>query len=111
MEASLKDIKEFTFDSFEDFRGEIFTTYKDSLEGRKFDHDKVCIRYKDCLVGIHGDFNTWKLVSCLYGRVYAVFVDNRPESKDYNKYKTKILSNENKKAILSSNLVPTSPKN
>jgi dTDP-4-dehydrorhamnose 3,5-epimerase len=29
-----------------------------------------------------------------------VFVDNRPESKDYNKYKTVILSNENKKSIL-----------
>jgi dTDP-4-dehydrorhamnose 3,5-epimerase len=100
METSLKDIKEFKLDTFEDFRGEIFTTYKDSIDGKKFDHNKVCIRYKNCLVGIHGDFNTWKFVSCLYGRVYAVFVDNRPESKDYNKYKTAILSNENKKSIL-----------
>jgi dTDP-4-dehydrorhamnose 3,5-epimerase len=97
---SLDDVKEFIWDGFEDFRGEIFTTYKNSLDGKIFNHDKYCTRYKNCLVGIHGDFNTWKLVSCLHGRVYAVFVDNRKESKDFEKYKTTILSGENKKMYL-----------
>jgi dTDP-4-dehydrorhamnose 3,5-epimerase len=97
---NLNDIKEFKPDSFEDYRGEIFTTYHKSCDGKIFDHDKICTRYKDCLVGLHGDFNTWKLVSCLYGRVYAVFVDNREASEDYNKHKHCILSGENKKQIL-----------
>jgi len=97
---TLNDVKEYQLDSFEDHRGEIYTTYCKSFENMKFEHDKICIRYKDCLVGIHGDFNTWKLITCLYGRIQAVFVDNRKESSDYNKYKTCILSNENKKQIL-----------
>ena len=100
METSLKDIKEYSLDSFEDFRGEIYTTYQESEYPMKFNHDKVCTRYKDVLVGIHGDFATWKLVTCLYGRVYAVVVDNRPESIDYLKYKSFILSHVNKKQLL-----------
>ena len=100
MEASLKDIKEFIIPSFEDFRGEIYTTYKEGVLPVKFNHDKVCIRYKDVLVGIHGDVNTWKLVNCLYGRAFCVIVDNRPESIDYLKHKTFLLSHENKKQIL-----------
>ena len=100
METSLKDIKEYEISSFEDYRGEIFTTYNESVEGRKFEHDKICTRYKNCLVGIHGDFKTWKLITCLYGNVYCVIVDNRPDSKDYKKHTTFILNDKNKKQIL-----------
>ena len=98
--TSLADIKEYSLSYHEDYRGEIFTTYKDSLEGRKFDHDKICIRPQNCLVGIHGDYNTWKLITCLYGNVYCVLVDKRPESDDLNKHKTFILNNKNKKQLL-----------
>ena len=98
--TSLADIKEYSLSYHEDYRGEIFTTYKDSLEGSKFDHDKICIRPQNCLVGIHGDYNTWKLITCLYGNVYCVLVDKRPESDDLNKHKTFILNNKNKKQLL-----------
>jgi dTDP-4-dehydrorhamnose 3,5-epimerase len=97
---SLSDIKENIIDANQDFRGEIFTTYKDSFSGLSFQHDKITIRYKDVLVGIHGDDKTWKLVTCLYGRVFAVFVDNRKDSIDYLKHKEIILSSENKRQIL-----------
>jgi dTDP-4-dehydrorhamnose 3,5-epimerase len=100
MEASLSDIKEITIESFEDFRGEIYTTYKNGQFSLDFNHDKVCIRYKDVLVGIHGDNTSWKLVNCLYGRVFCALVDYRKESKDYLKHKTYILSNENKRQLL-----------
>ena len=43
METNLKDIKEYEISSFEDYRGEIFTTYNESVEGRKFEHDKICV--------------------------------------------------------------------
>jgi dTDP-4-dehydrorhamnose 3,5-epimerase len=99
MEASLKDIKEINLESNEDFRGEIYTTYKDQSHGLTFNHDKICTRVKNTLVGIHGDFNTHKLVACLYGKVYSVLVDYRPESKDYLKHKIFILSGENKKQL------------
>ncbi len=98
---NLKDIKEFITDSCEDFRGEIFTINRDGDEkGRIFNHDKTCIRYKNVLVGIHGDFKTYKLITCLYGKVFAALVDNRADSEDYMKHKTFILSHENKKQLL-----------
>ncbi len=102
METSLtlSDIKEITPESFSDFRGEIYTLHKDSNSGLKFNHDKICTRRKDCLVGIHGDFSTHKLVSCLHGEIFCALVDNRENSKDYLKHKTFILSGNNRKQLL-----------
>jgi dTDP-4-dehydrorhamnose 3,5-epimerase len=100
LKKSLADIQEYIIDANHDFRGEIFTTYKDNFAGMVFQHDKITIRYKDVLVGIHGDHKTWKLITCLFGRVFAVFVDNREDSIDYLKHKEIILSHENKKQIL-----------
>jgi len=97
---NLKDIKEFNIDSFEDFRGEIYTTYEKKNFDLDFDHDKIAVRSKNCLVGIHGDYKTHKLITCLYGKVFVVIVDNRKESEDYNKHKTFILSGSNKKQLL-----------
>lgn len=97
---SLSDIKEYAIDVHEDFRGTLYSTYKDELEGLQFNHDKVSLRYKDVLVGIHGDFKTWKLITCLYGRIHVVLVDHRTESIDYHKHITFQLSNENRRQLL-----------
>ena len=97
---SLDDIKEFEIDYFEDFRGDIYTAYNKNNFDLEFVHDKVTTRKKDCLVGIHGDFKTHKLITCLYGEVYVVVVDNRDDSEDYNEHKSFILSNSNKKQLL-----------
>ena len=97
---SLKDIKEFNIDSFEDFRGEIYTTYEKKNFDLDFNHDKITVRPKNCLVGIHGDYKTHKLITCLYGKVFIAVIDNREDSIDYNKHKTFILSGSNKKQLL-----------
>ena len=73
-DLSLDNIKEFCPKPFEDFRGEIYTLYNEKEHSIKFNHDKICIRKKDCLVGIHGDFNTHKLVSCLYGEIFCALL-------------------------------------
>ena len=96
----LQNIQEYTLESFEDHRGEIYTTYEKNKHNLEFNHDKVVSRYKNVLCGIHGDFQTWKLVTCLYGCVFAVIVDYRKISKDYLKYKTFTLSSLNKKQLL-----------
>lgn len=96
----LNDIIEYQLDSYEDLRGEIYTIYDKTKYPYEFNHDKVCTRHKDVLVGIHGDFQTWKLLTCLYGRVYSVIMDNRPESPDYLKHRTYVLSHLNKKQLL-----------
>ena len=82
----LKDIQEYTPSSYEDFRGELFTTWKKdefkNIFGREleFVHDKTSVSKKHVLRGIHGDYKSWKLMICNYGELYYVVVDNRPES-------------------------------
>jgi dTDP-4-dehydrorhamnose 3,5-epimerase len=100
LKLSLEDVIERNLDSYCDYRGEIYTVCNNKDSELKFSHDKVAIRYKDVLVGIHGDYKTWKLVTCLYGRIFAVIVDNREDSVDYLKFKDFILSHENKKQLL-----------
>jgi len=97
---SLNDISEIQLSSFEDFRGEIYTIFDQSKSTKVFNHDKIAIRHKDCLVGIHGDFSTYKLITCLFGKIFVALVDNREDSKDFNSHKTYILSAENKKQLL-----------
>ena len=41
----------------------------------KFVQDDISISSKHVLRGIHGDSETWKLISCLYGKFYLVVVN------------------------------------
>ena len=40
---------------------------------------------------MHGDTKTWKLVSCIFGKVFFVIVNYDKKSQDYLKFKTMIL--------------------
>ena len=42
--------------------------------------DSVSRSRQHVLRGVHGDENTYKLISCLYGTIYLLVVDNRPWS-------------------------------
>ena len=86
--------------SFEDFRGELFTSYKKGDYNLDFNHDKVSISRKNVLRGLHGDSKSFKLITCLAGEVLLVVVDNRPESKNYLKWDSIILTSKNRKQVL-----------
>ena len=94
------EVKIFQPDSFEDYRGELYTLFKQEDSDLTFNHDKVSISRKHVLRGLHGDFKSWKHISCLAGEVYLVVVDNKPESPNYLKWDSIILSSKNKKSIL-----------
>ena len=79
------EVKIYQPDSFEDFRGELYTLFKQEDSNLVFNHDKVSISYKNVLRGLHGDSKAWKYISCLSGEVYLVVVYNRPESPNYLK--------------------------
>jgi dTDP-4-dehydrorhamnose 3,5-epimerase len=49
---------------------------------------------------MHGDYKSWKLVECLYGELYFVIIDNRPESKNYRKWSSMMLSDKNRQSVL-----------
>ena len=89
-----------------DLRGDIFTTYfKDTYNqfvphGVEFMHDKFATSKRNVLRGLHGDDKTWKLITCVYGEIFQVVVDNRPESKTYLKLDSWIINDENKIQVL-----------
>lgn len=89
-----------------DSRGSIFTSYtKDEYlkylpENVSFIHDKFAESKKNVLRGLHGDSKTWKLISCVYGEIFEVVVDMRPESENYLKWESFELTGDNKHQIL-----------
>ena len=97
----LKNLKEFYHDAYIDNRGYYWTSWKISeFKNIKFNHDKFSISKKNVLRGLHGDYKTWKLISCVYGKIFFVVVNYDKKSNDYLKYKKIILSHENRKQIL-----------
>jgi len=89
-----------------DLRGSIFTTYNKDIydkfipESLDFIHDKFAESKKNVLRGLHGDNKTWKLITCIYGEIYQVVVDNRPSSHTYMKWDSLIINDKNKIQIL-----------
>lgn len=101
-----KDVMIFEPSVYHDLRGNIYTSYNHDLyqphllSEITFTHDKFAESKKDVLRGLHGDNKTWKLVSCVYGEIYEVVVDMRPESPTYKKWESYILSSENNRQVL-----------
>ena len=94
----LKVIKNSTF---KDNRGFYWTTWKkNTLQKMKFNHDKFSISRKKVLRGLHCDFKSWKLVTCVFGKIFFVVVNMKKNSKNYLKYKTWILKHEKPTLIL-----------
>jgi dTDP-4-dehydrorhamnose 3,5-epimerase len=95
------EIKIFIPDSFQDFRGELYTIYKEGdYDNLHFNHDKVSISRKYVLRGLHGDKKAHKLITCLSGEVLLVIVDNRIESPTYLKWDSIVLSDKNRIQVL-----------
>ena len=86
---------------FKDKRGFYWTTWTNRiLKKIKFNHDKFSISKKNVLRGLHCDFKSWKLVTCVYGKIFLVVVDMRKSTKKYLKYKTFLLRHEKPTLIL-----------
>ena len=94
------EVKIFKPDAFEDYRGELYTLFKQEEHDLVFNHDKVSISRQNVLRGMHGDSKSWKYISCLSGEIYLVVVDNRPESPNYLKWDSVVLTSKNKKSVL-----------
>lgn len=91
---------------FEDNRGNIFTSYLKEVyssllpSGYEFIHDKFAFSKHNVLRGLHGDDKTWKLVSCIYGRIFEVVADVRKESPTFCKWESYELSSDKYRQIL-----------
>lgn len=91
--------------NFKDFRGEYVEIYNQHIYNQaginqQFIQDDISISKRHVLRGIHGDYKTWKLVSCLHGEFYLVVVNWNKESKQYKKWEAFTLSDKNRKQVL-----------
>lgn len=94
-----------TPDIFEDFRGQYVETYNEKLYWAKgidvkFVQDDIAVSFKNVLRGIHGDLETWKLISCLYGEIFVAVVNCDVDSKEFGKWQSFILSDKNRQQVL-----------
>ena len=98
---NFKEVKVFRPDVHTDFRGDLWTLWKgdEILPDIEFNHDKVSTSRKNVLRGIHGDAKSSKLITCLYGEIYFVIVDNRPESKTYLEWDSMILNDKKRESV------------
>ncbi len=90
---------------FKDFRGEYIETYnKYFMVENKIDinflQDDISVSKKNVLRGIHGNQDTWKLISCLHGCFQLIVVNNDKGSAQYKKWESFDLSSENRFQIL-----------
>jgi dTDP-4-dehydrorhamnose 3,5-epimerase len=92
-------------DIFEDHRGEYVETYNEQLYVQhgvniKFVQDDISVSSMHVLRGIHGDMETWKLISCLYGKFYLVVVNCDNRSNEFGKWQSFVLSDRNMLQVL-----------
>jgi dTDP-4-dehydrorhamnose 3,5-epimerase len=98
----IKDVKIFEPNIYTDYRGDLWTLWnkQENNFSLDFNHDKVSTSRKNVLRGIHGDFKSYKLVTCLFGEIYFVVVDNRKDSETYKKWDWIILDDKKRKQVL-----------
>ena len=100
-DKKLQEIKLYTPTIFKDQRGEIWTKWEKKIfKNLKFNLSKYTTSKKNVLRGFHGDPKSWKLVSCIKGEVLNVIVDYRKSSKNYLKFTSFVLSDNNKISAL-----------
>lgn len=83
---------------FED-RGSLYTIYDNRDFNINFVQDKISKSYQGVIRGFHGDDITWKLITCLYGRLKLITYDVDTDVK-----KEYILDGDDKESV--SILVP-----
>ena len=92
-------VKVFKDDFFTDKRGNIWTSWlkdKKKYNNLKFKHDKFAISKKNVLRGFHWDVKTWKLISCVYGKIFLAIICLKKKDKDYLKCKSYMLDPKKK---------------
>ncbi|MHC4581233.1 MAG: dTDP-4-dehydrorhamnose 3,5-epimerase family protein [Planctomycetota bacterium] len=104
-ETNLDGVLQIKLNVFEDFRGEYVEIYNETLYEEngidiQFIQDDISVSSKNVLRGIHGDSETWKLVSCLHGRFYLVVVNGDSKSSDFGKWQSFVLSDKNRMQVL-----------
>ena len=103
-----KDVKVFTPSVYEEYRGQIWTTFQTEEHPALLDihhayftfHNRFSKSYKGVLRGLHWDNETWKLVQAIVGDIYLVVLDMRKDSPTFGKWESHIISEKNREQVL-----------
>ena len=103
--TNLEGIIKITLDAFEDHRGYYIETYNEEIFKKNginitFIQDDISVSKKNVLRGIHGDQETWKLISCLEGEFYLVVINNDESSSQFRQWESFTISEYNRIQIL-----------
>lgn len=90
---------------FEDYRGTYVETYNQEIYQQAgitvpFVQDDISTSTRHVLRGIHGDAETWKLVSCLHGKFYLVVLNHDKASPQFGQWEGFTLSDTNRLQVL-----------
>ena len=96
---NIDGVSKITLDTFQDFRGEIWTLYSKEYCDYEFVSDKITISRFGTLRGFHGDQHTAKLISCLSGQFQLAVADTRIGSNTYGNVETYLIS-DNEPAVV-----------
>ena len=99
----------FTPSIYREYRGEIFTTFHSEehpvMKHIHYEKSEISIHgrfsksYKGVLRGLHYDNKTWKLFTCISGKVQFGFINYNKKSKNFKKNYSFILSENSNKQI------------
>jgi dTDP-4-dehydrorhamnose 3,5-epimerase len=89
----------------EDFRGDYVELYNRELYQKQgvpadFVQTDMSVSSQHVLRGIHGDRSTWKLISCLMGRIYLVIVNWVEGTPQFSQWEAFTLSEANRRQVL-----------
>jgi dTDP-4-dehydrorhamnose 3,5-epimerase len=92
-------------ETFEDFRGTYTETYNKELYGQhgidmEFVQDDYSTSSAGVLRGLHGDGETWKLISCMLGRFYFVVLNYDTSSPQFGMWESFTLTESNRWQVL-----------
>ena len=104
-ETRMPGVLKINRDIFRDDRGFQFEVYnrQDFFAAgitTDFIQDNISYSKINVLRGLHGDDETWKLLSCLFGELYFVVVNYDPNSKYFGRWQSFNLTPQNNTQIL-----------
>lgn len=102
--ANLDGVVVVDLEFFEDHRGVYVETYnEEAYTAQGFPHfvqDDYSISRRHVLRGLHGDPETWKLITCPIGEIYFVVLDRRENSPSFGKWESFLISEHNHRQVL-----------
>lgn len=104
-QTKLEGVQLIQLESFEDHRGEYIETYNEAIYRASginvnFVQDDYSISVKNVLRGLHGDSETWKLITCPYGKIYLAVVNCLASSPEFGQWDAFVLSDRNHRQVL-----------